>query len=79
MSGNLASNIGADETLVYSGPNSTAKGTTGNIEFDFSLFTPFVYDPSEGNLLLTVFPTAGSDASTALDAATVSTVMPGIR
>jgi hypothetical protein len=44
LSSNLANNIGANNTVVYSGANS----------LDFILSSPYLYDPSIGNLLLNV-------------------------
>ena len=54
MSADLAANVGADETLVYSGlpPGNSVSGFGG--EFVFDLLVPFLYDPSAGNLLLRV-------------------------
>ena len=54
MSANLDANVGADETLVYSGlpPDNSTSGFGG--EFVFDLIAPFSYDPSVGNLLLRV-------------------------
>jgi hypothetical protein len=50
LSTNLASNIGADSTTVFSGSLPSIVGG----ELTFSLATPFSYDPTLGNLLLTV-------------------------
>jgi hypothetical protein len=58
LSATFASNIGADETVVYSGnlaiSSSDTAGPGGTRAFDIvvNLSTPFTYDPSLGNLLL---------------------------
>jgi hypothetical protein len=57
LSATFASNIGPDETVVYSGDlplsSSDTPGPGGTRAFDIliSLSTPFAYDPSMGNLL----------------------------
>jgi hypothetical protein len=56
----FADNIGADETVVFSGALLLSSAFTGSAtgpkDFDISinLQTPFLYDPSLGNLLLDV-------------------------
>jgi hypothetical protein len=57
ISTTYADNIGPDNTLVYSGPVSfTSQGCAGPsaCPFDMSIVftTPFLYDPSQGQLLL---------------------------
>jgi hypothetical protein len=69
---NFASNIGADNTTVHNGAlalSSAAVGP-GPRPFDVvvSLTTPFVYDPSAGNLLLDV-RNFGGGLTTQFDAA----------
>jgi len=60
LSVTFANNIGADETVVFSGALSLSSAFTGPAtgpkDFDISinLQTPFLYDPSLGNLLLDV-------------------------
>lgn len=55
---NFANNIGPDATLVYSGslvwPIPSA-GSPRPFELPLVFTTPFVYDPSAGNLLLEVY------------------------
>ena len=61
---NLANNIGANQTLVFSGlpPAESEIGSTG--AFTFFLSSNFDYNPSAGNLLLTVITNApGSSGS----------------
>lgn len=54
LSPTLADNIGPNQTLVFSG-NPPGESIIGGAEvFTFSLSTNFIYDPSAGNLLLTV-------------------------
>ncbi len=49
LSTDMASNIGADNTIIFSGALPTyVAGST----LTFTLATPFTYDPSQGNLLL---------------------------
>jgi len=58
LSTTFASNIGADDTLVFSGSLQLSSSFTGPLDgpkaFDVRivLTTPFVYDPTAGNLLL---------------------------
>jgi hypothetical protein len=58
LSSNFANNIGADNTLVFTGSlyQTWAFGDTLQI----NLSTPFTYDPSMGNLLLDVMVSGGS-------------------
>lgn len=64
LSNHLANNIGADETLVYSGVLPSLSGGQLNL----FLSTSFNYDPSAGNLLLTVTSTNNSPTNTLLEA-----------
>jgi hypothetical protein len=70
----FADNIGADETLVYSGPLTLTTASTGPAggpkDFDLiiNLQTPFLYDPSLGNLLLDVTTSTTNGVSRQLDA-----------
>ena len=58
LSSTFSDNIGSDETLVHSGALSLSSAFTGGEPKDFdiviTLSTPFLYDPSLGNLLLDV-------------------------
>jgi hypothetical protein len=58
LSGNFADNIGADNALVFTGSlyQTWAFGDTLQI----NLSTPFLYDPSLGNLLMDVMVSGGS-------------------
>jgi PEP-CTERM motif len=51
LSSNMSNNIGADNTTIFSGPLPTY---VADSTLTFSLATPFVYDPSQGNLLLNI-------------------------
>jgi hypothetical protein len=64
LSSNFASNIGANNTLVFTGNlyQTWAFGDTLQV----SLSTPFTYDPSLGNLLLDVMVSGISDAGGAI-------------
>jgi hypothetical protein len=70
----FADNIGADDTIVFSGSLSLTSGLTGPPagpkEFDYviPLQTPFLYDPAAGNLLLDVRNLSGALAFTSFDA-----------
>jgi hypothetical protein len=59
LSSTLAANIGADNTMVFTGDitQSWAFGDTLAITFS----TPFTYDPSAGNLLLNVVASGVTD------------------
>jgi hypothetical protein len=59
LSSTLASNIGADNTLVFDG-NLSQPWTFGKT-LSITLSTPFTYNPADGNLLMDV---VGSDIST---------------
>jgi hypothetical protein len=60
LSGNFASNVGADDTVVYAGPLTlTTAGTPGVFDMVITLQNPFTYDPTKGNLLLDVRNFAG--------------------
>jgi hypothetical protein len=68
FSGSFADNIGSDVQVVHSGPLTLDRGgsnATGTQPFvyGFALQTPFVYDPSMGNLLLDVVVPAGATLS----------------
>jgi hypothetical protein len=67
LSTNLASNIGSNETLVYSGalPADTKSGFGG--QFNFLLSHDFNYNPAQGNLLMTVASTNGNGSNIYLD------------
>lgn len=74
-----AANVGGDEVLVYSGllPANTINAFGG--EFDFMLASAFLYDPSQGNLLMRV--TSGSlsfDPKIYLDSDTSGSVTSGL-
>ncbi len=69
----FADNVGADESVVYSGelPIFSMVDTTGGLpralDIAINLRTPFLYDPSKGNLLLDItnpslVSTSGLDA-----------------
>ncbi|MBA2680641.1 MAG: hypothetical protein H0U76_19875 [Ktedonobacteraceae bacterium] len=53
LSTNFAANEGADATVVFSGPLTANIQAQGLFDLVFPT-TPFLYDPSEGNLLLDV-------------------------
>lgn len=58
LSSTFASNLGANNTTVFSG-NLSQPWTFGDtLKINFT--TPFTYDPSEGNLLLDVFASGTS-------------------
>jgi hypothetical protein len=63
----FGSNIGADETLVRSGPltlsrtgGSNPSGQAQPFNYGFMLDTPFEYDPSMGSLLLDIITPQGA-------------------
>jgi hypothetical protein len=80
-------NIGADERLVFSGPRDwNACGTGGCppnvLPFDqvIPLATPFVYDPTAGNLLLEVqYPEGGPYPEQRYDAVGAGDLMSNVR
>ncbi|HSG71783.1 MAG TPA: hypothetical protein VLA12_15285, partial [Planctomycetaceae bacterium] len=54
----FAENVGPDETIVHDGALHLSSSPTGSAPFAFDivivLSTPFLYDPSQGNLLMDV-------------------------
>jgi hypothetical protein len=56
----FANNVGPNNTVVYSGPLTLSSMFTGppggpkNFDINITLQSPFLYDPSQGNLLLDV-------------------------
>ncbi len=57
LSSTFASNVGSDDTQVFSGALATAVSYDGDptdFEIVISFNTPFYYDPAKGNLLLDV-------------------------
>lgn len=60
LSSTFSDNQGADDTAVFSGALSLSSAYTGpsggpkDFDISIALITPFLYDPSQGNLLLDV-------------------------
>ena len=81
LSSTFASNVGADDTIVYGGAagsslslSSSFTGPSGGpkaFDIAINLTTPFLYDPSQGNLLLDV-RNFGGGFTTPFDAETTS-------
>lgn len=71
LSDTFASNIGADVVTVFSGTLTLSSGDTGSGPRDFDISvdfqTPFVYDPTLGNLLLDI-TNPNSSSTTSFDA-----------
>ncbi len=69
LSGDFSQNIGADETLVFSGSITLSSQFTGPAggpkDFDIAIpfTTPFTYGPADGNLLVDIRNFTGSSAS----------------
>ncbi len=64
VSGTYGNNIGADNTIVFTG-NLYQAWTFGDT-LEILLSTPFTYDPSNGNLLMDVVGSGTSDAGGAI-------------
>jgi len=68
LSTTFAENLGADNTLVFSGTliwataNLPGPGNTRQFDVVFPFTTPFLYDPAAGNLLLEMQFTASGEA-----------------
>jgi hypothetical protein len=68
LSTTFAENLGADNTLVFSGTliwataNLPGPGNTRQFDIVFPFTTPFLYDPAAGNLLLDLQFTANGEA-----------------
>ena len=68
LSTTLASNLGGDQTVVinnpsgFSQPSTTVKtnGITYDFNYVFTFATPFLYDPTQGNLLFDIQSTFGA-------------------
>ena len=54
LSSNFADNVGSNVQSVYSGALSFAAPTTNGFEYIVNFSSPFLYDPTKGNLLLDV-------------------------
>lgn len=63
LSTNFADNIGADVMTVYSGALTLHTTNPGSFDYSVVLATPFLYDPTAGNLLLDVNIPVGSQVS----------------
>ena len=69
LSTTFAGNIGANNTQVYNGSltlsstNGAGPGNTHVFDVVINFQTPFLYDPSAGNLLLDVQNNSGADAA----------------
>lgn len=59
LSGNFASNLGSNNTVVFSG-NLDQPWTFGDT-LNITLTTPFTYNPANGNLLMDVMVSGASD------------------
>jgi hypothetical protein len=73
LSATFADNVGAGNTLVYSGP-LTLSSTNANLPDGTKVFdvaikfqTPFLYDPTKGNLLLDVDNLTGANSNVGTD------------
>jgi hypothetical protein len=73
LSSTFANNTGTGTTLVYSGPltlsSTNAAGPGGTHVFDVAIHfqTPFLYDPTQGNLLLDVDNLSGATSNVGTD------------
>jgi hypothetical protein len=63
LSTTLANNTGSNETLVYSGPLPTDTQQSLGGQFNFLLANDFSYNPTAGNLLLTVTSSNATNAN----------------
>src|SRR5688572_12136899 len=69
LNGTFAQNVGTNDTVVFQGPLTLSSQFVGPAngpkEFDIiiPLMTPFLYDPSRGNLLIDVRNASGSSAA----------------
>jgi len=73
MSATFADNVGLDNTLVYSGPatfhsNGCAGPAVCPFDVSVTFTTPFLYNPTQGRLLLDLKVTGFSGVNGALDA-----------
>ena len=68
LSTSLTSNLGSDATVVISSPSSLSQpstsvrtnGITYDFDYIFTFATPFLYDPTQGNLLFDIQSTFGA-------------------
>jgi hypothetical protein len=73
LSSTFASNVGADNTVVYNGSltlsSTNAAGPGGTHAFDIiiNLQTPFAYNPGAGNLLLDIKNISGANSNIGTD------------
>jgi len=84
MSSIFASNVGANDTIVYSGSltfsstNMVQFGTAKQFDLVASLTTPFCYDPDAGNLLLDI-RNFSSGFTAYIDGGGDNSASPGVR
>jgi PEP-CTERM motif len=83
LSSTFASNVGADAKVVFDGPltlttaNTPLAGGTGGVkQFDLvtTLSIPFLYNPANGNLLLDIQATTGTNSGLSFDFDSSSTI-----
>lgn len=73
LSNSFADNVGSDNLQVFSGPlevvanNSQSSARPNSFDIVIKLTTPFLYDPSKGNLLLDIRNTQGGTQTPPLD------------
>jgi len=73
LSTNFASNLGADNTVVYNGSltissaNGAGPGNTKEFDIAIHLQTPFAYNPAAGNLLLFIDNISGVSSNVGTD------------
>ena len=65
LSGSYASNVGADNTQVFSGSIAQTWSFDKTLVITFS--TPFTYNPANGNLLMNVYQTGTSQSGNAIE------------
>jgi hypothetical protein len=76
----FSDNIGEDNTLVFDGTftqsteNKPGPGNTRQFDYVFSFTTPFLYDPSAGNLVVDLQIAEGSGEAVRIDSLTSSPV-----
>jgi hypothetical protein len=61
LSPNLADNIGTPLQTFYSGTSISGMSPNGSLEYTINGTTPYLYDPSQGNLLMDIYVTNQAD------------------
>ncbi len=63
LANNFSDNVGGDNTMLFSGSLSPNLLFANTFDFTIPFSSPFVYDPANGNLLLSVYMVSGTSVT----------------